>query len=152
MKNLETDILTTERKVSNLVARLADLPAKISTDPIYQQMKDLSSKLAALKGAKERLVSERRQISTQAINRDQLKLKIERAIDSLESAPADLKRPIYSNMIKFAELHPTKIRMGVLAPTESKNQTQKQKRPSEFPKAFSGNVPVRVLYHLVQPT
>jgi site-specific DNA recombinase len=119
LKTLGADIQVVERKIANLVARLSDLPAEISAEPIYLQMKDLNSKLATLIEAKERLESEKRQISTQAIDRDQLRLKIKRTIESLENAPADLKRPIYANMIKFAELYPTKIRMGVFAPTES---------------------------------
>ena len=42
----------------------------------------------------------------------------------LEKTPVELRRPIYSNVIKFAELYPTKIRMALFAPTRA-SETQK---------------------------
>lgn len=44
---------------------------------------------------------------------------LNRAIANLERASVEDRRPIYSNLIKFAELYPTKIRLGVYAPAAS---------------------------------
>ena len=51
------------------------------------------------------------------IDRTELIFRLKRTINALEKTPAEDRRPIYSNLIKFAELHPKKIRLGIYAPT-----------------------------------
>lgn len=40
--------------------------------------------------------------------------------DRLETTPVENRRPFYSNLIQFAELHPTRIRVGIIAPAQLK--------------------------------
>jgi PHP family Zn ribbon phosphoesterase len=56
-------------------------------------------------------------MSAGGIDQNELMFRVKRAINSLEQAPVENRRPIYSNLIKFAEIHQTKIRLGVFAPT-----------------------------------
>ncbi len=44
--------------------------------------------------------------------------KIKRTIQNLEKTPPEQRRLIYSNLIKFAELHSTKVRLGLYAPAD----------------------------------
>lgn len=50
-------------------------------------------------------------------HKENLVLRLERTIASLERAPVEKRRPIYANVLKFAELYPTKTRVAVFAPT-----------------------------------
>ena len=43
--------------------------------------------------------------------------KIKRIVARLEQTPIELRKHLYSNLIKFAEIHPTKIKVGIYAPT-----------------------------------
>ena len=56
-----------------------------------------------------------------AIDQNELLFRVRRAINNLEKVSVETRRPIFSNLIKFAELYPTKIRLGVYAPTDSSN-------------------------------
>ncbi len=76
-------------------------------------------KLKSLEAAKSNLSTERLQLSKGSIDKTELLFRVKRAIATLEKAPVEDRRPIYSNLIKFAELYPTKIRLGVYAPAAS---------------------------------
>jgi site-specific DNA recombinase len=117
LKGIENDITTCERRISNLMGRLSDLPPEISADPIYAQLKELNLKINELTAVRDRMLIEKRQLSFDSINRQGLVFKLRRTIQNLEKTPVELRRPIYSNVIKFAELYPTKIRMALYAPT-----------------------------------
>lgn len=112
-------IATSKKRISNLVTRLADLPQDIPADPIYSQIKDFTQKSNELKAIRDWMQSEKRQMTFTAIDRQGLIFKIRGTIQNLEKTPPELRRPIYSNVIKFAELYPTKLRMAVYAPTQS---------------------------------
>lgn len=119
INSLESDKLASERKVQNLVARIADLPTEISADPFYDQIKALNQKVKDLEVAMSNLEVKVKDLSAKTINRDGLLARVRRAINNLEGTPAELRKPLYSNVIKFAEIHANKVRMGVFAPTES---------------------------------
>jgi site-specific DNA recombinase len=118
IKSLETDVLTLTRRNENLIERLSELPKEIPADGIYKQIQANSDKVKELTHSLESMKSQDLKLATQAINRDGLLFKIKRTIQNLEKMPAEHRRGVYSNLIKFAELHPTKIRLGVYAPTE----------------------------------
>jgi len=79
-------------------ARLSDLPQDIPADPIYAQIKALTQKIADLKSVKERMQSEKRQMTFTAIDRQGLIFKIRRTIQNLEITPVELRRSVYSNV------------------------------------------------------
>lgn len=54
----------------------------------------------------------------QDIDQDALKAKIERTLKNLEAAPKEKQRPIFTNLVKFIEIHPMKIKIGMYAPTK----------------------------------
>ena len=43
--------------------------------------------------------------------------RIERAANALDRTSPELRRPVYASLLKFAELYPTKLRLGVFAPS-----------------------------------
>jgi hypothetical protein len=65
---------------------------------------------------------------------DGLLFKIKRTVQNLEKAPIEKHKTIYGNLIKFAELHSTKVRMGVYAPVL--NQTLETKKAWVSPSGF----------------
>lgn len=121
LKTLENDIATNERRLENLTLRLADLPKEISAAHIYKQIQLITDKTAELTTTKSNLELERRSSVSGMIDQNELLFRVRRAINNLEKAPVENRRPIFSNLIKFAELYPTKIRLGVYAPTDSSN-------------------------------
>lgn len=119
LKTLETEILTHQRRIENLTLRLSDLPKELSADPIYKQIQTMTEKLRSLEGTKEKLLLEKSRYSKVQVNSSELLFRVKRAISNLEQVPVEDRRPIYANLIKFAELHPTKIRLGVYTPAVS---------------------------------
>lgn len=116
LKVVEAEIKEHERRVTNLVARLSDLPPEVSAEPIYVQMKHLNEKIAVLKESQVQLQSETQRVIAGAIDESGLKDRIVAAVEALETAPATKQRAIFNNVIQFAELHPKKVRLGVYAP------------------------------------
>ncbi len=57
----------------------------------------------------------------QGIDDEGPKNRIRRTIANLESAVPEKQRPIFSNLCKFIEIQPTKIRIGMYAPAKSIN-------------------------------
>ena len=108
--------------MSNLIpqqplARLADLPPEIPAEPIYEQIKAIRDKCRELETTYENLKSQQSYVSLGQIDQDQLKFRIRRAVKNLEMAPVEERRPIFENLIKFAEVFPKKLKLGVYAPT-----------------------------------
>ncbi len=118
LKTLDQEILGQQKRLDNLVMRLSDLPKEIPADQIYKQIQSLTEKVKELGYTKENLTREKNQMTPGVINQDQLMFRVRRTISNLEKVPVENRRPIYSNLIKFAELHPTKIKLGVYAPME----------------------------------
>ncbi len=59
-------------------------------------------------------------MTAQEIDRDGLKDRIKASLAALEIAPVNKQRPIYANVIDFAELHPMKVKLGIYAPLASR--------------------------------
>jgi hypothetical protein len=57
-------------------------------------------------------------MQAQTIDKEGLKQRITRTTLQLEKTPAESRRPLYANLIKFVELHPDRIKMGVFAPPQ----------------------------------
>jgi site-specific DNA recombinase len=116
IKTLETDIQTQERRNENLIERLSELPKNVPADGIYKQIQANTAKVIELKSALESIRSQENQMLTKAVDRERLLFRIRRTIQNLERTPVEDRRGIYGNLIKFAELHPTKVRLGLYAP------------------------------------
>lgn len=117
IKSTENEITTYKKRIENLSSRLADLPKEIPADAIYEQLQGFSLKLKDLEKLKLELNREVKSLSSNVIDRSELLFRLKRTINALEKTLAEDRRPIYSNLIKFAEIHKTKIRLGVYAPT-----------------------------------
>lgn len=116
LKTVETELQTQAKRKDNLLARLADLPKDIPADLIYGQIQAVQTKERELETTREVLNREKNQLTVDSIDRDRLLFRIRRTIANLEKTPTEDQRPIYANLIKFAELHPTKVRLGLYAP------------------------------------
>jgi len=119
MKSVETDIATNHRRLENLTSRLSDLPREIPADAIYKQIQSINEKLKELESVKSKLATEQSRVSAGTVNKTELLFRVKRVINSLEKVPVEDRRPIYQNLIKFAELYPTKIRLGIYSPAVS---------------------------------
>jgi len=117
-KKLELEIQTTSKRISNLVQRVAELPPEVPADAFYEQIKQMTQKMHELKLSKETLKTKEMDLKGQEIDQEGLKAKIEYVIKNLESAPKEKQRPIFTNLVKFIEVHPTKIKMGIYAPVK----------------------------------
>jgi len=122
-KRLDIDIQTLSKKVNNLIQRIAELPEDLPADQFYEQIKQMNQKLSEMKQAKEKLSTQSYELMKYAIDEEGLKQKIKRTIENLDQASGDRQRPILSNLIKFIEIHPTKIKLGLFAPTEQMKAT-----------------------------
>lgn len=117
-KQLGQEIQSTTKKINNLVQRVAELPPEVPAEPFYEQIKQLNQKLTEAKLAKEKLKTKEMDITGQDIDQGGLKAKIERTLANLEKAPKEKQRSIFTNLVKFIEIHPMKIKIGLCAPTK----------------------------------
>ena len=117
-KKLAQEVQTTSKRISNLVQRVSELPAEVSADAFYEQIKQMTAKLNDLKLTKQKLMTKEMDLNGQDVDQDGLKAKIERVLKSLVNAPKEKQRPIFANLVKFIEIHPMKIKIGMYAPTK----------------------------------
>ncbi len=117
-KQLDQQIQSAAKKISNLVQRVAELPAEVPADPFYEQIKQLNQKLTEAKLTKEKLRTKKMDLNAQDIDQDGLKAKIERTLKNLDQVSKEKQRPIFTNLVKFIEIHPMKIKIGMYAPTK----------------------------------
>lgn len=117
LKTIEGEIERKQKRIQNLVQRIADLPPEIPADSFYSQMKEWSQKIQDLQNAKKELLAKAAQLKNGTIDKNGLVEKLKRTIARLEDVPVENRRSLYSNLIEFAEIHPTKIRVGLNAPT-----------------------------------
>ncbi len=121
IKSLDMDLESKQKRVQNLVLRIADLPPEVPADLFYEQIKEANKKIIELKTTKQNLLIKATGLKSQVIDGGRLRDKLARTIARLEETPVENRRPLYSNLIEFAEIHPTKIRVGLLAPTFGSN-------------------------------
>jgi uncharacterized protein YoxC len=136
LKTLDADIRTAERRVENLVARLADLPPEVSAEPVYRQMREFQGKIAEMKTAKATLGAKVSQASAKELDEEALRARLTSAVAQLMAASAGQTRPIISNVLKFAEMHPEKVRLGLWAPLKTANG--EAAKDGGFSAAFGG--------------
>jgi site-specific DNA recombinase len=122
VKSLEADMELKRKRVQNLIARVSELPPEISAESFYQQIKELNQKVIELESTKADLISKSFKMKGQHIDKTALVEKLMRIVAKLELTPVENRKPLYSNLIEFAEIYPSKIRVGLYAPTLSPNQ------------------------------
>lgn len=122
LKTIEGEIERKQKRIQNLVQRIADLPPEIPADSFYSQMKEWSQKIQDLQNAKKELLAKAAQLKNGTIDKNGLIEKLKRTVARLEDVPVENRRSLYSNLIEFAEIHPTKIRVGLNAPTLAPTQ------------------------------
>ncbi len=98
--------------------RIADIPAEVPADAFYEQIKQMTQKLNDLKLAKENLKTKELDLRAQEIDHAGFTAKIQQVLANLEQAPKELQRPVFTNLVKFIEIYPTKIKMGLYAPVK----------------------------------
>ena len=114
-KQIELEILASSKRVNNLVQRVAELPTDLPADLFYAQIRQGQLKIQELKAAKESLAKQTYELMKHEIDEKGLVERIRSTIEQLDLAPAEKQRPIFSNLIKFVEIHPMKIKMGIYA-------------------------------------
>lgn len=117
IQTIESEIEQKKRRSQNLVARVSELPPEVPADGFYSQIRELNKKVIEFENLRKDLLSKSASLKGQAIDKMGLIEKLRSTISRLEETPTENRRPLYSNLIEFAEIHPTKIRVGLNAPT-----------------------------------
>ncbi len=139
-KKLELEIQTTTKRISNLVQRISEIPPEVPADAFYEQIKQMTQKLNELKFAKENLKSKEISLKGQEIDQEAFKIKIENALKNLKNLPTEKQRPIFTNLVKFVEIHPMKIKIGLYAPTQEPMKATGTDGNSNFKKSKEGTL------------
>jgi hypothetical protein len=113
---IKRDLETYEKRNKNFIERLSDLPQDIPADGIYAQIKDNKNRIDELEKNLAEIQNRERKLSTLSVNREGLMGRVKRSIQNLEMTPIENRRGIYANLIKFAEVHPLKVKIGIYAP------------------------------------
>lgn len=78
----------------------------------------MTQRMNELKLAKETFKTKEMDLRGQEVDQDGFKAKIENSLRNLEKVPKESQRPIFTNLVKFIEIHPTKIKLGLYAPVK----------------------------------
>ena len=116
LKVLDSELGENEKRAQNLVTRLSDLPPEVSADPIYARLKELSEKKTKLAETRQKLESERKRLTAQAVDTVAFQAKLRAALATLRTTSESRRRPIYASVLKFAEIHPDRVKLGIYAP------------------------------------
>ncbi|MBC7419386.1 MAG: recombinase zinc beta ribbon domain-containing protein [Bdellovibrio sp.] len=117
-KQIESEILATSKKVNNLVQRVSELPTDLPADLFYEQIRQGQLKIQELKLSKEKLAKDIYEAMKHEIDEKGFVDRIRRTIERLDTAQAEKQRPIFSNLLKFVEIHPMKIKIGMYVPAK----------------------------------
>lgn len=139
MRGLDQEIRSTQKRIENLTLRLADLPVEVSADPIYLQIKTLQTKLGVDQRARIALEGEQKQIQSLQIDEAALKERLTRILGRLETVPLESQRPIFNNLIQYAEVHPTKLRLGVWVPADKNKRSNSEAAKDGGSSGFNKN-------------
>ena len=118
-KQIESEILASSKRVNNLVQRVAELPTDLPADLFYEQIRQGQLKIQELKAVKENLAKQTNELMKHEIDEKGLVERIRSTIERLDLTPVEKQRPIFGNLIKFVEIHPMKIKMGIYAPVKA---------------------------------
>ena len=99
-----------------MVQRVSELPTDLPADLFFEQIKQLNLKIQKMKQAKENLAKQTHELMNYELDEKGLVEKIRRTIERLDKAQPEKQRPILGNLIKFIEIHPMKIKIGMFAP------------------------------------
>lgn len=124
IKTIESEIEQKKRRSQNLVTRVSELPPEVPADGFYQQIQELNKKVMELENLRKDIQSKSAVLKGNVVDKMGLIEKLKSTISRLEEVPVEHRRPLYSNLIDFAEIHPTKIRVGLKAPTLPPRQYQ----------------------------
>ena len=119
IKSIIISIKDNEKRVENLVNRISELPSEVSAAPLYKKLEELQAKIKEEKNLYATLEIEKLKTSTKDLKEDELRLRVQRAIKRLDEAPKEKQREVFSNLLQFIEIHPTKIKLGVYAVSEN---------------------------------
>ena len=118
-KQLDLDIQVISKKINNLVQRVSELPTDLPADLFFEQIKQLNLKIQDMKKAKENLAKQTHELMKHELDEKGLVEKIRKTIERLDTTPPEKQRPILGNLIKFIEIHPMKIKIGLFAPVKA---------------------------------
>ncbi len=107
------ELKSLETKQSNLIARISELPAKVSAEPFYKQLSLVQEQINERARLKENLLTQSREAENAKVLPANITLRIQRTVEALEKVPVAKQRSIFENLIQFAEFHPNKLRLGV---------------------------------------
>ena len=116
-KRLDAEISQVSRKVTNLIQRVSDLPADISADGFYDQIRQMTQKKEQLQLAREKVGSKLKGLTNAEVDQDGLLKKIQQAVERIEQASVDKQRPIFKEVVHRIEILPMKLKIELYAPT-----------------------------------
>lgn len=113
LKTIESDLKANELRSQNIVQRIEELPPEVSAELFYKRLAEITQKIQELKNLKMDLESQKRRSNFQQVSENSIAARVQYAIKHLQEAPKEKHREVFENVIQFAEIHTTKIRLGV---------------------------------------
>lgn len=113
LKAVSSEIKSHDKKAQNIMQRIEELPPDLSAELFYKRLTEINRKIQELKAQHLELESQKRKTSLQGVSGSSIKARIEYAIKHLAEAPKEKHREVFENVLQFAEIHPTKIKMGI---------------------------------------
>jgi site-specific DNA recombinase len=113
LKSIESEINLNEKKSENIIRRIEELPSEVSAELFYKRLTEITHKVQELKNLKMNLESQKRKSSFKNVSEVSITARVQYAIKHLSEAPKEKHREVFDNVIQFAEIHSTKIRLGV---------------------------------------
>lgn len=113
IKAIAEDIKVSEKKAQNIIQRIEELPSELSAELFYKRLTEITKKTQELNAGLLELESQKRKSTQSGVSESSLKARVEYAIKHLSEAPKEKHREVFDNVIQFAEIHATKLRLGV---------------------------------------
>jgi site-specific DNA recombinase len=119
LKTLDHEVRGLRKKQENLMDRISDLPKEVDADLFYKKLKDIAQKLDSVDQQKQSLLVQKTKLSGEMIDKTGFTRRLQNSLAKLEVTSKDNHREVFNNVIDFVEIHATKMRLGIYAPTGS---------------------------------
>lgn len=113
LKTVASEIKSHDKKAQNIMQRIEELPPELSAELFYKRLTEINKKTQELKAQQMDLESQKIKTTLRGVSENSIKARVEYAIKHLNEAPKEKHREIFENVLQFAEIHSTKIKLGI---------------------------------------
>ena len=113
LKTAAAEIKSHEKKAQNIMQRIEELPPELSAELFYKRLTEINKKMRELKAQKLDLETQKIKTTSHGVSENSIRARVEYAVKHLNEAPKEKHREVLENVLQFAEIHPTKIKLGI---------------------------------------